>query len=141
MGEDWIDIFPMKTYKGPNNTGKVGQSLEKAEIPPSFDSMDGPWWHYAKWIESDREKQILNYLTYIWKWQKNSEAKACWMPEVGMGSGRKVSKDMNLFLNMFWDVLHGIVTMLTISLYIEIAERVDLWHSHHKEKNLWGDRC
>ena len=28
--------------------------------------MDGPWGHYAKWNESDKEKQMLPDLTYIW---------------------------------------------------------------------------
>ena len=28
-------------------------------------NMDGTWWYYAKWNESDRERQILYDFTYM----------------------------------------------------------------------------
>ena len=31
------------------------------------DNMDGPRGYYAKWNESDRERQILYDFTYMWK--------------------------------------------------------------------------
>ena len=41
-------------------------SQEKEENPVICNSMDGTWGHYAKWNESDKEKQMLPDLTYIW---------------------------------------------------------------------------
>ena len=33
--------------------------------------MNGPWGHYAKWNKSDRERQILYDITYMWKLKNN----------------------------------------------------------------------
>ena len=30
------------------------------------DTMDEPWGHYAKWNNSDRERQTLYDLSYMW---------------------------------------------------------------------------
>ena len=30
------------------------------------ENMNGPWGHYAKWNKSDRERQILYDLSYMW---------------------------------------------------------------------------
>ena len=30
------------------------------------DNMDGPRWYYAKWNSSDRERQILYDIAYMW---------------------------------------------------------------------------
>ena len=38
---------------------------KKERNPAVRDNLDGPWGHYAKWNESDRERQILYDLTYI----------------------------------------------------------------------------
>ena len=32
--------------------------------------MDGPWEHYAKWIKSDRERQISYDIAYMWNLKK-----------------------------------------------------------------------
>ena len=38
---------------------------KKERNPAVWDNLDGPWGHYAKWNESDRERQILYDLTYV----------------------------------------------------------------------------
>ena len=35
--------------------------------------MDGPWGHDAKWNKSDRERQILYDLTYMWNLRKKKK--------------------------------------------------------------------
>ena len=35
--------------------------------------MDGPWEHYAKLNKSDRERQILYDLTYMWNLKKQKQ--------------------------------------------------------------------
>ena len=35
-------------------------------------NMDGPWGHYAKWSKSDRERQILYDITYMWNLKNNA---------------------------------------------------------------------
>ena len=37
---------------------------------PSICNMDRPWEHYAKWNKSDRERQVLYNITYIWNLKK-----------------------------------------------------------------------
>ena len=34
---------------------------------------DGPWGHYAKWSKSDRERQILYDITYMWNLKNNTD--------------------------------------------------------------------
>ena len=34
--------------------------------PTIYNNVDGPWSHYTKWNKSDRERQILYDLTYMW---------------------------------------------------------------------------
>ena len=36
-------------------------------------NMDGFGGNYAKWNKSDRERQILYYITYIWNLKKHSK--------------------------------------------------------------------
>ena len=43
---------------------------EKERNPVSWDDMDGPWGHYAKWDKPDRERQILYVITYMWNLKK-----------------------------------------------------------------------
>ena len=38
-------------------------------------NMDGPWGYCAKWNQSDRERQILYDLTYMWNLKKNKNKK------------------------------------------------------------------
>ena len=45
-------------------------SHEKEGNPDICNNMDGPWGHYAKWDKSDRERQILYDLTYMWNLKK-----------------------------------------------------------------------
>ena len=42
-------------------------TVEKKENHAICDNMDGPRGHYAKWDKSDRERQILYGITYMWK--------------------------------------------------------------------------
>ena len=35
-------------------------------------NMNGRWGHYAKWDKSDRERQILYDLTYMWNLKKQT---------------------------------------------------------------------
>ena len=44
----------------------------KPENSAIGDNMDGPWRHYAKWNKSDRERQILYDLTYMWNLKQKS---------------------------------------------------------------------
>ena len=39
------------------------------------DNMDGSWGHYAKWNNSDRERQIPYDFTYMWNLKKPSPQK------------------------------------------------------------------
>ena len=41
-------------------------SRKKEGNPSTYDNMDGPWGHYAKRHKSDRERQMLYDLTYMW---------------------------------------------------------------------------
>ena len=34
---------------------------------------DGPWGHYANWNKSDRERQILHGISYMWNLKKKSQ--------------------------------------------------------------------
>ena len=40
-------------------------------------NMDGPWGHYAKWNKSERERQILYDLTYIWNLKTSLHTCVC----------------------------------------------------------------
>lgn len=39
---------------------------EKKEYSAIWKNMDETWWHYAKWDKSDKERQILYDLSYMW---------------------------------------------------------------------------
>ena len=41
-------------------------SHEKEGNPAICDNMDGPYTHYAKWNNSETERQILYDTTYMW---------------------------------------------------------------------------
>ena len=43
---------------------------KKEGNPIIYYNMDGPWEHYAKWIKSDRKRQIPYDLTYVWNLKK-----------------------------------------------------------------------
>ena len=63
-------------------------SHEKERNLAIYDNMVGTWGHYAKWNKSDRERQILYVLTYMWNLKTpNSEAQTVewWLPGVGVG--------------------------------------------------------
>ena len=47
----------------------ITQPLKK-ENPAIWDNMDEPGGHYAKWNKSDRERQILYGVTYMWNLKK-----------------------------------------------------------------------
>ena len=53
------------------------------------DTMDRPWGHCAKWNKSDRERQMLYDLTYMWIKKTNSQNQWTdwWLPESGCGGG------------------------------------------------------
>ena len=34
--------------------------------------MDGPWEYYTKWSKSDRERQMLYDITYMWDLKNNT---------------------------------------------------------------------
>ena len=62
-------------------TGEYYSTI-KGGSSPICDNMDGSWGYYAKWNKSDRERQILYDLTYMWK-LKNSTYKNkldWWLP-------------------------------------------------------------
>ena len=40
--------------------------------PVICDEMDGAWGYYPKWNKSDRERQILYVLTYMWNLKNNT---------------------------------------------------------------------
>ena len=40
--------------------------MKKQGNPIIGNNMNRPWGHYAKWNKSDRERQIVCDLTYIW---------------------------------------------------------------------------
>ena len=46
-------------------------SYEKKGNPTIFNNMAGPWGHYAKWDESDKEKQILYDSSDMWNLKRN----------------------------------------------------------------------
>ena len=69
--------------------------------------MDRPWGHYAKWNKSDKGRQILCDLTYMWSLKKQTENKTklidtdWWLTEARAGVGQNVwrgSKGTNLHL-------------------------------------------
>ena len=41
-------------------------AIKKEENPAICDKFYKPWEHYAKWNKSDRRRQKLDDLTYIW---------------------------------------------------------------------------
>ena len=41
-------------------------SLKKEEHCAICNNMDGPWRPYAKWNKSERERQMIYDLTYMW---------------------------------------------------------------------------
>ena len=46
---------------------EISFSHEKGGYPFAIcDTMDRPWTHYAKWDMSDRERQILYDIPYMW---------------------------------------------------------------------------
>ena len=47
-------------------------AITKEGNPAICKDMDGPWGYYAKWNKSDKERQILNDLTYMWNLKKSS---------------------------------------------------------------------
>ena len=51
------------------------QPSEKQRNPIIYNNMGSPWRHYAKWNKSNREKQILNDLTYTWNLRKPENEK------------------------------------------------------------------
>ena len=55
----------------------------KKEILPFVDNMDGSWGDYAKWNKSDRERQILYDLSYMWNLNKNKKAKLIDREQIG----------------------------------------------------------
>ena len=64
-----------------------------------WDNMDGLWGHYTKWNKSERERQILYHLTYMWNLRKRTDRcreqiGGCQRQEVGVGKigegGQKV---------------------------------------------------
>ena len=40
--------------------------MRKNGNPGICNTMNGPWGHYAKWDKSDRERQILHGIIYMW---------------------------------------------------------------------------
>ena len=62
---------------------------EKEGDPAICYNVDGPWGNYAKWNKSDRERQILYDLTYVWNvkyWISLKQRVEWWFPgPVGRG--------------------------------------------------------
>ena len=46
-------------------------SHKKEGSPVVCNNMNKPWGHYAKWDKSDRERQMLPDLTYMWNLKKS----------------------------------------------------------------------
>ena len=46
---------------------------EKEGNPDIWVNTDGPWGHDAKWNKSDRERQILYAITYMWVQKKKNK--------------------------------------------------------------------
>ena len=68
----YIDIFIL--YNG------ILFSHEKKGNPAICNNMDISWGHYAKWDNSDRERQVLYDITYMW----NLKNRTCKKPESRM---------------------------------------------------------
>ena len=62
MTEKWIE----KMWYTHARTEEYYSFIKKEENPAICNNMDVPWWHYAKWNKSDRKRQILYDLTYMW---------------------------------------------------------------------------
>ena len=43
-------------------------SHKKGGDPAICDMLDGPKWHYARWVKADRKRQILRDLMYMWNY-------------------------------------------------------------------------
>ena len=50
-------------------------AIKKEGNSATCNNMDGPWGHYANWNKSDREKQILYVLHYMWNLKKSNSKK------------------------------------------------------------------
>ena len=59
--------------------------MRKKEI--ICNSMDGVWRHYAKWNKSNRERQILYHITYMWNLKKNKICRTKEYNDVCQGIG------------------------------------------------------
>ena len=71
--DEWIK----KTYTHTHTHTHTGIlfSYKKGGNPAICDNIDGLWGHYAKWSKSDRERQILYDLTYLWNLKKKKKKK------------------------------------------------------------------
>ena len=47
-------------------------AIKKNEISPFFSNMDGPREYHTKWSMSDRERQMLCDVTFMWNLKNNT---------------------------------------------------------------------
>ena len=87
------------------------------------DNFNEPRGHYAKWNKSDRERQTLHGITYIWNLKKRKKKKVklietesrmvVWLPGAGrLGKWRNTgqrAQTSSYKINIFWgsNVQHG----------------------------------
>ena len=121
--------------------------------PPTYDNMDGPSGNCAKRRKTDRERQMLYDLTYVWNLKMSESQKQrvnWWLPGAG-GWGKwgdignrtqTFSYEMKNFLESYH--IMAIVND-TILLHLKVAMRVDLKSSHHNSRNkiiiMWDEGC
>ena len=68
----WILFSHKKEWTLHNIVNQLYFNFLKKEWNPAIcDNMGGPGGHYAKWNKSDRERQLLYGLTYMWNLKQN----------------------------------------------------------------------
>ena len=70
MDKENVILYIFYGYKNLKYINAILLIHEKEGNPVICNNMDGPWGNYAKWNKSDRERQILYDLTYMWKQKK-----------------------------------------------------------------------
>ena len=72
--DEWIKkVFVCKHTHTHTHRGIL--FIHKKEGNPAICGISEPWGHYAKWSKSDRERQILYDITYMWNLTKLNSQK------------------------------------------------------------------
>ena len=58
--------YEIGTHTDTHTHTEFYSAIKKVGNPAICDNMNELWVHYAKWAKSDRERQILYYITYMW---------------------------------------------------------------------------